>query len=148
MRSVVLAAALLAALSLGCTTYQDDLARGQTAFEQNNHERALGLFRALENSTGHLNTQENAHYAYLRGMTDYRIGYRAEARHWLLVAHAIEGAAPGSLPMDWKTRLNEALAELNEQVYKQGVASLTNSRRPQGEEPKPPPPQKKSEDEP
>jgi hypothetical protein len=145
MRTLLVAAATLL---VGCSTYRDDLARGQTAFEQNNHERALALFRGLEHDTDHLNTEENARYAYLRGMTDYRVGYRSEARHWLLVAHAIEGESPGSLPMDWKTRLREALGELNEQVYKQGTASLTNERRAQGEEPKAPPAKKKSDDEP
>jgi hypothetical protein len=144
MRSLVVALLVLA----GCSTYRDDLARGQTAFEQNNHERALALFRALEPDTNQLSTQERGHYAYLRGMTDYRIGYRADARHWLLVARAIEGETPGTLPTDWRTRLNEALGELNEQVYKEGFASLTNTRRPQGEEPKAPSPVKKNEDEP
>jgi hypothetical protein len=131
---------------VACNTYRDDLARGQTAFEQNNHERALALFRALEPETSELNTQERGRYAYLRGMTDYRIGYRSDARHWLLVARAIEGETPGTLPMDWKARLHEALGELNEQVYKEGSASLSNARRPQGEEPKAP--AKKGEDEP
>jgi hypothetical protein len=155
MRRLLLAVAvpllgcLVAAVTLmGCSTYGDDLARGQMAFEQNNHERALALFRALDRETEHLNVEENARYAYLRGMTDYRIGYRSEARHWLLVAHAIEGESPGSLPMDWKARLTEALGELNEQVFREGTASLTNARRAPGEEPKAPPPKKKSEDEP
>jgi hypothetical protein len=144
MRSLAVLAVLLA----GCSTYRDDLTRGQTAFEQNNHERALAIFRALETDTSQLTPQERGHYAYLRGMTDFRIGYRADARHWLLIARATEGETPGTLPTDWKTRLNEALSELNEQVYKEGHASLTNARRPQGEEPKAPSSTKKSEDEP
>jgi hypothetical protein len=131
----------------GCTTYRDDLQRGQTAFEQDRYERALSIFRSLEADTSQLTTQERGHYAYLRGMTDYRIGYRADARHWLMVARAIDGDTPGTLPRDWKTRMSEALTELNDQVYKDGIASLTNTRRPQGEEPKAAP-KKKSEDEP
>ena len=40
--------------SAGCTTYQDDLARGQRAFEESEHERALAIFRSLEPDTGRL----------------------------------------------------------------------------------------------
>ena len=29
----------------GCTTYRDDLARGQHAFEESSYERALAVFR-------------------------------------------------------------------------------------------------------
>ena len=141
------ALAVLVLLLAGCTTYRDDLQRGQTAFEQDKYERALAMFRALEPDMSQLTAQERGHYAYLRGMTDYRIGYRADARHWLMVARAIDGETPGSLPTDWKTRMKEALGELNEQVYKEGTASLTNTRRPQGEEPRAAP-KKKSEDEP
>ena len=123
--------ALAFALALplvACPTYRDDLQRGQTAFEQNNHERALALFRALEMDLSHLSFEERAHYMYLRGMTDYRIGYRADARHWLLLARAMEGETPGVLPKEWRTRTDEALTELNEIVYTRGVDALTNTR--------------------
>ncbi len=140
--------ALALALLAGCTTYRDDLSRGQTAFEQNSHERALAIFRALEPDTSHLAPPERAHYAYLRGMTDYRIGYRADARHWLLVAQSMDLATPGVLPADWKTRLTEALAELNDAVYQEGIESLSNARKAKTEEPAAEAKKKKSEDEP
>ncbi|HEX4445821.1 MAG TPA: hypothetical protein VH044_03770, partial [Polyangiaceae bacterium] len=76
MRS--LGACLVVALSLiaaGCNTYGDDLARGQRAFEASEHERALALFRALEPDVERLSLNQRAHYSYLRGMTDFRIGY-------------------------------------------------------------------------
>jgi hypothetical protein len=146
MRTIALGALLLSSLC-ACSTYRDDLARGQTAFEQNNHERALALFRALEVDTGELSLQERGHYAYLRGMTDFRIGYRADARHWLLVAQAIEKETPGTLNGDWKARLTEALTELNGQVYQGGIESLTNTGKPQSDEPAPKK-KAKSEDEP
>ena len=118
---------LLAFTVTGCTTYQDDLARGERAFEASEHERALAIFRSLENDTGRLSDPERAHYAYLRGMTDYRIGYKAEARHWLAIAAAIEQATPNSLPSEWTKRLTESLKELNEEVFTAGIESLTNS---------------------
>jgi len=121
-RAALLALAPL--VSLGCSTYRDDLARGQHAFEQNQHERALAIFRALEADTSHLTPTQRAQYAYLRGMTDYRIGYRADARHWLVVAKALEEQTPGVLSTEWKGRLDEALAELNPLVYAGGMDAL------------------------
>ena len=93
MRFKIVAAVLSLAMPLSlvaCATYQHDLARSQKAFEQNQHERALAILRALEiASSSQLTPSERAHYAYLRGMTDYRIGYRSAARHWLSVARSI-----------------------------------------------------------
>src|SRR5260221_1155532 len=108
MRSVLVAAIVLLA---SCTTYRDQLARSQRAFEQNQHEQALGLLRDLEHDLSSLSQPEQAQYAYLRGMTDFRIGYRADARHWLALAKAYDDNSPGVLPTDWKARMNEALEE-------------------------------------
>lgn len=112
-----------------CATYSDELSRGQTAFEQNQHERALAVFRGLEHDQSHLSAEEQARYAYLRGMTDYRIGYKADARHWLIVAKAIDGQTPNSLPSDWKGRMNDTIKELNEEVFGGGVESLANVKK-------------------
>ena len=112
----------------GCATYGDELSRGQTAYEKNEYERALATFRALEQDQPRLSDTQRARYAYLRGMTDYRIGYRADARHWLAVAKAMEDATPGSVPSDWKTRLVDTLNGLNEDVYNNGYESLANKR--------------------
>ena len=136
---VALVASAVCACVASCATYQDDLQRGQHAFEQNQHERALAIFRALEPDAPQLSVSERAHYAYLRGMTDYRIGYRSEARHWLSVARAIDVESPGSLPPDWSKRSGEALQELNEEVYNGGVQTLTN-RKSGGDTREPPQP--------
>jgi hypothetical protein len=125
-----LLAPLLASLAMGCATYQDDLTRGERAFEASEHARALAIFRGLEGDTGRLSSSEQAHYAYLRGMTDLRIGYKAEARHWLSIAAADEQRTPGSLPSEWATRLGQALKDLNEEVFTAGVESLANAAAP------------------
>jgi hypothetical protein len=111
----------------GCATYQDDLARGQRAFEGSEDERALAIFRILEPDTSHLSDSDRAHYAYLRGMTDYRMGYKSEARHWLSMAAAMVKQTPDVLPEDWAKRMNDALKELNEAVYAAGTEALTNT---------------------
>jgi hypothetical protein len=129
----LLAAASLLASSLllpACATYQEDLQRGQRAFEESEHEHALAIFRALEPDLGRLSPSERTHYEYLRGMTDYRIGYKAEARHWLSLASAMEQQTPGSLPPDWAKRMTESLKDLNEEVYTGGIESLTNASSP------------------
>jgi len=125
-------AALVSLVAVGCTTYQDDLARGQRAYTASEYERALAIFRALEPDTSHLSTTERAQYAYLRGMTDYRMGYKSSARHWLAIAAAMEKLVPGSLPPDTNgptvPKLMATLKELNEGVYQtQSTIALSDT---------------------
>jgi hypothetical protein len=128
---LVLALALaLSTAAMGCTTYRDQLVRSQHSFEQNEYERTLGLLRALETNVTRLSTPEQAQYAYLRGMTDYRIGNRPDARHWLAIARTYDETSPGTLPADWKTRMTDALDEMNGVVYSDGLAELAASRKP------------------
>jgi len=126
MRSSLFVALLLPLLA--CTTYRDQLSRGQRAFELNEHDRTLAILRDLEPDVRHLTVPEQAEYAYLRGMTDYRVGYKPDARHWLSIAKAYEDNSPGVLPADWKLRTNEALDEMNGVVYSAGLSTLTTSR--------------------
>ncbi|MBX3192541.1 MAG: hypothetical protein KF819_36490 [Labilithrix sp.] len=120
---------LLASLA-GCNTYREELLRTQHAFEMNQHERTLGLLRDLEADVPRLSTPEQAQYAYLRGMTDYRMNHRDDARHWLSIAKAYEDVQPGLLPTDWKGRMKEALDEMNGVVYDDGLTALATSRKP------------------
>ncbi len=148
MRATFPAVALLSAACAlsACQTYQGELGRAQKAFEQNDHERALAIFRQLEPDISQLSIPERAQFAYLRGMTDYRIGYKVDARHWFAVAKSLEDGTPGLLPGDWKGRLVEALDELNEGVYGGGMESLSNAK--EAAETKNPGGKVKSEDEP
>jgi hypothetical protein len=102
---------------VGCTTYRDHLNRGQRYYDENDYEKALALWRALEPDMDSLSDQERARYSYLRGMTDYRLGYRSHARHWLAVAQAIEKKYPGGLEEDWHHRAKEAIEDLNKDVF-------------------------------
>ena len=127
---------VVAALGAGaCTTYRDELARGQRAFEQNEPDRTLAILRDLEPDMKRLTMPEQASYAYLRGMSDYRIGYKPDARHWLSVAKAYEDNSPGVLPADWKARTNAALDDLNGVVYAEGTSALSTSRRAESDDP-------------
>jgi len=129
LRSVglVMLLSAVASASVGCATYRDELVRGQRSYEQNQNERTLGLLRALEPDVTKLATPEQAQYAYLRGMTDYRLGFRADARHWLAIARTYDEVSPGILPTDWKARMTEALDEMNGVVYAEGLSALATS---------------------
>lgn len=127
VRRIVAVSALLLA-STSCATYHDQLARSQQAFEVRDNNRALALLRDLEPDLPHLALPEQAQYAYLRGMIDYRVGYKPDARHWLSLAKAYEDHSPGVLPADWKARVAEALDDLNGVIYAGGTTALVTSR--------------------
>jgi hypothetical protein len=132
----VLAIALASTMLFGCATYREQLIKSQASFERNEHERTLATLRNLEPDVTKLALPEQAQYCYLRGMTDYRIGFRADARHWLALAKAFDDNSPGVLPTDWKARASEALDDLNGQVWSDGIASLAVVRRGDDESPK------------
>ena len=113
-----IAAFLILAVSVvGCATYREDLNRGQRLYEENEYEHALAIWRELEPDADSLSYMNQARYAYLRGMTDYRLGFRPDARHWLAIAKATEQEHPGGLRPQWKDRLEKALKDLNKDVY-------------------------------
>lgn len=116
----------------GCATYKQDLERAEKHYAANEYEPALALFRVLEDDLDSLTPGDQARYAYLRGMTDFRLSalavsgsgaadpkkaYRSNARHWLAYASATEKATPGGLTQEEKTRLDETMNDLNREVY-------------------------------
>lgn len=106
----------------GCATYQDDLARGIKYYEGNEHERSLAVLRSLEPDIDSLRPEDRVRYYYFRGMTDYRLAndtfkVRPDARHWLGLAAAGEKDTPAALNEEQKTRLAEALDDLNRDIY-------------------------------
>ena len=139
-RLTLVAASLAAgaAVAVRCATYQQDLSRAAEHYNRNQFESALALFRVLEPDLDSFTTGEQARYAYLRGMTDYRLsglspqgtgvadprkGYRDNARHWLAIANAIEKKTPGGLTPEEKARSEETLADLNRDVFGGGEAA-------------------------
>jgi hypothetical protein len=122
-RSALLALALASPL-FACNTYHAELAGSERAFNANDYERTLVISRDLELDARRLSPQDQARYAWLRGMAHYRLGHRADARHWLAAARAIEDTNPGSLSPDAKQKAGETLDELNAVVYTEGTAAL------------------------
>jgi len=117
MRTALVFLLAIALCPLACATYREDLNRGQRMYEGNQYEHALALWRLLEDDTDSLSPTDRARYAYLRGMTDYRLGFRADSRHWLSIAQTTDQAHPGGLVLAWRERLEESLADLNHDVY-------------------------------
>jgi hypothetical protein len=101
----------------GCSSNRAALARGQGYYEDNQYERALAVWRDLERHEDVFAPTEFARYAYLRGMTDYRLGLRADARHWLSLAKVTEQQHTGGLTSQWQARLEGALEDLNREVF-------------------------------
>jgi hypothetical protein len=130
--ALVLAGSAALFSSASCATYRQDLERARTHYDKNEYEPALALFRVLEPDIDSFSPAEYAQYSYSRGMTDYRLSglvsagnaasdpkqsFRSHARHWLAVARAVEKETPGGLTPDEKQRLEEALNDLNRDVY-------------------------------
>jgi hypothetical protein len=112
-RALLLGCALLLA---SCVTYQEELNRGQRYFQANEYERALAVWRVLESDIDSLSPVDRTRYAYLRGMTDYRMSLRSDARHWLALARAYEQTTPGGIEEGWRDRMKEALKDLDNDV--------------------------------
>lgn len=104
-------------LLISCVTYAEELNRGQRYFQGNEYERALAVWRVLEADIDSLSVTDRTRYAYLRGMTDYRMSLRPDARHWLAIARAYEQATPGSIEESWRERMKEALKDLDNDVH-------------------------------
>jgi hypothetical protein len=149
LSSILALAAPLALLAgASCSTYRSDLDRARAHYDKNEYEPALALFRVLEPDIDSFSPAEYAQYSYSRGMTDYRLSslvssgnaavdpkqaFRNHARHWLAVARAVEKQTPGGLNPEEMKRLEEALTDLNKDVYGGGEST------PEGDGGAPPP---------
>ncbi|HMI84657.1 MAG TPA: hypothetical protein VK550_11235 [Polyangiaceae bacterium] len=119
MQRLVARVVLVGSLGVGsslslasCVTYAEELNRGQRHFQGNEYEQALAIWRVLERDIDSLPPGDRARYAYFRGMTDYRMSLRDDARHWLAMARAYDQAVPGGIEDAWRERMKEALKDL------------------------------------
>lgn len=119
LRSSCSTLGLLAAccVCLACAGERAALLRGQAYYEDNQFERALAIWRNLERRQASLGSSDFARYAYLRGMTDYRLGFHLDARHWLGLAHVAHRKHPSALDPAWVQRLDGALSDLNRRQF-------------------------------
>lgn len=108
---------LACCVPLGCAGERAALLRGQAYYEDNQFERALAIWRDLDRRQSDLSPSDFARYAYLRGMTDYRLGFHLDARHWLGLAQVAQRQYPSALDSAWASRLESALVDLNRRQF-------------------------------
>ncbi len=117
LASSVPVALVVGLLVAGCSNYADLLQRGQGYYEQTEYERALSVWRHLDREQRALGPSERVRFYYLRGMTDYRLGYRSHARYWLGLAKVAIPSARTALAEEEVARLDDALDDLGREVY-------------------------------
>lgn len=103
---------VLAPLAGGCAAVHDDMQRAEASYESARYEDTLVWLRDLEDDAPAMNVELRARYFYLRGMTEYRLGHRADALHYLAVAREIAGDRGTGLRPEWRRMMDATLAEL------------------------------------
>lgn len=103
---------LSAVLFSGCAALRDDLRRAETAFTEARYDDAKVWLDDLESSVPQMDRELRARFYYLAGMTAYRIGDRARARHYLALCREEAGDVGVGLTAEWRTNLSAALLEL------------------------------------
>jgi hypothetical protein len=104
----VLAICMLSA----CTGLTDDLRRAETAFTEARYEDVEVWLHELEGDVPRMPSEQRARYYYLAGMSAYRIGARAPARHALALCREELADSPGALPPIYLRNLRAALDDL------------------------------------
>lgn len=115
MRSPVGATVALGALLVtlgGCAAVADDMRRAEQSYEGARYENTLIWLRDLEDDAPGMDLEMRARYFYLRGMTEYRLGHRADALHYLAVAREIAADGGAGLRPEWRELMERTLTEL------------------------------------
>ena len=97
---------------VGCAALSDDMARAETSYDQARYEDALVWLADLEDDAPSMDLSMRARYYYLRGMTEYRLGHRADALHYLAVAREVVGDDGAGLRPEWRQIMDRTLTEL------------------------------------
>jgi hypothetical protein len=105
-------AVLLSLGAFGCAAVADDMRRAEASYEQARYEDSLVWLTALEEDASAMDPELRARYFYLRGMTEYRLGDRADALHYLAVAREVSGERGVGLRPEWRQIMDRTLTEL------------------------------------
>lgn len=112
MARLSLAAALSTLLCAACAATTSEMHRAEQAYEQARFDAARVWLVDLERRAAAMSPSMRARYFYLRGMTEYRLGRRLEALHYLEVAKEIAGDDERMLQSEQRELLARTLAEL------------------------------------
>lgn len=106
-------AALLGFVAIGgCAAVRDDMQRAAASYEAARYEDTLVWLRDLEDDAPSMDVELRARYFYLRGMTEYRMGHRSDALHYLAVAREVADDRGARLRPEWRQIMERTLAEL------------------------------------
>lgn len=96
----------------GCNAVGADMHRAEASYEQARYGDTLVWLRDLENDAPAMDLEMRGRYYYLRGMTEYRLGHRADALHYLAVAREVTGEEGSGLRPEWRQIMDRTLDEL------------------------------------
>ncbi len=96
----------------GCAAVQGDMARAEAAYDAARYEDTLVWLTDLEDDAPSMDPDSRARYYYLRGMTEYRLGHRSPALHYLAVAREVAGDQGAGLRPEWRQIMERTLGEL------------------------------------
>ena len=103
---------MVAWLASACTSAATDLRSAQDLYRDARYEQAAAWLDALEPELQQMSSAERARFYYLRGMSAFRLGQRADALHYLALAQVLFGDAPDDIPPPWRPVLERTLEAL------------------------------------
>lgn len=112
LQALLLPILVLGSLLGGCAAIADDMHRAEQSYETARYENTLIWLRDLEDDAPGMDVEMRARYYYLRGMTEYRLGHRADALHYLAVAREITSDGGAGLRPEWRQIMERTLTEL------------------------------------
>lgn len=95
-----------------CTSAATDLRSAQDLYRDARYEQAAAWLDALEPELQAMSAGEQARFYYLRGMSAFRLGQRADALHYLALAQVLFTDAPDEIPPPWRPVLERTLEAL------------------------------------
>ena len=108
----VMRSALLFLLLTGCGAALADLGRAEHDYEDARYEAALEWLEDLEPQATAFDESNRVRYFYLRGMTEYRLGHRPAALHYLALTNEMAGEDHVGLQREQTDLLAQALVDL------------------------------------
>lgn len=102
----------IAAALAGCTSPATDLRAAQSLYRDARYEQAAAWLDALEPELASMSSAERARYYYLRGMSAFRLGQRADALHYLALAQVLFSDPRADVPPPWRPVLERTLESL------------------------------------
>ncbi len=110
MRALLLIVSCL--LLSACAALRDDLRRAEAAFEEARYEDVEVWLADLSPSVPEMDRPSRARFFYLRGISAFRLGDIAHARHYLALCREEAQEEGVGLRSEWRANLEKVLADI------------------------------------